>query len=454
MRAFVEGLCRLMLRIFFSRVDVVGVKQVPADGPLLIVANHPNGLMDPLVMLTQSPRPVSFMSKEPLFRTPVASMFVKALDCLPIYRKKDGADTTANRRTMEAARAILGRGGAIGIFPEGISHDEPRLQPLKTGAARMALATQRLIADAGGGTPLRIQPVGLFFEDKATFRSEAVIVWGPPIEVPLVEIDAAAEPGRDDTHALNETIAARMRALAPDAPDAGRVAMAARIARLLAAVEVQEGEHSETPGMGHRLALMQRLLSGYARAETAEPGRLRRVLARIEQYERDLSYWRLPPELSAQLPGRGVVRSLLATLVRMTLLAPLAGVGLLLNYPAYRLLGWASRRFTGGQNDVVSTVKTLGGLVLFPLSWTLAALLVALSAGALDALVLLLGAAPASWAALHFADHLDALGSARRSLGLWLARGDRHASLQQAQREIRDELVAIEAALDPAPAAA
>jgi glycerol-3-phosphate O-acyltransferase / dihydroxyacetone phosphate acyltransferase len=71
MRRFIEALCRLMLRVFFRRVDAVGLENVPDSGPLLMVANHPNGLMDPLLLLSRSPRPVSFMAKEPLFRMPL-----------------------------------------------------------------------------------------------------------------------------------------------------------------------------------------------------------------------------------------------------------------------------------------------------------------------------------------------------------------------------------------------
>lgn len=450
MRTFVEALCRLMLRIFFRRVDVVGLGHVPARGPLLIVANHPNGLMDPLVLLSKSPRPVSFMSKEPLFRTPVISLFVKGLDCLPVYRKKDGADTGANRRTMEAARALLARGGAIGIFPEGISHDEPQLQPLKTGAARMALAAQRLISDAGSDEPLRIQPVGLFFEQKGTFRSEAVIVWGPPIDVPVVAIDEAAEPGREDTLALTEAIGAHMRALTPEAPDAERVAMAARVARLLSALEVEEGQAATPAGPGRRLSIMQRLLSGHLRAEALAPDRLAQIVARIAAHERDLGYWRLPPDHGADLSTAGApARSLVLTLLMLVALSPLALFGLALSYPAYRLIGWLARRYFSKDPDITATAKTLGGLLLFPLSWLVAAALVWARLGLLPALITLLLSPVCAFASLHFADHVDALQSARRSLRMGLSRSERLAALRSERLAIRDELVAIERELEP-----
>lgn len=447
MRVLVEGLCRLMQRVYFRHVDELGAENVPREGPLLIVGNHPNGLMDPLLMLSLSPRPVSFMAKEPLFRTPLIGLFVKGLDCLPVYRTKDGADPGHNRKTMEAARALLSRGGTIAIFPEGVSHDEPRLQQLKTGAARMALATQRLISDGGEGTPLRIQPVGLYFENKSIFRSEAVMVWGTPMEVPVVEIDDTAEPDRENTLALTEAISQRLRALTPEGPNAHLVALAARTARLLAAIRAEENEHSSLPSIGDRLSIMQRLLVGHGEAETQAPERLHNIVERIERHERDLSYWGLTPDHTTGLPERSSVKALWRTLAIMLMLAPLALLGLVVNYPAYRLIGTLANRYAAGHDDVVSTLKTAAGLVLVPLGWIAFAGIVGIQTSALGALLALLLSPLCAWAALHFAEHLDALGSAARSIRLMLMRQDRHAALLADRKAIRDELLSIESTL-------
>jgi len=63
---------------------------------------------------------------------PVIGSLVRALDSLPAYRQQDaGEDVTRNRETFEAAWKLLSRGGTIGICPEGVSHNEPRLKPLR-----------------------------------------------------------------------------------------------------------------------------------------------------------------------------------------------------------------------------------------------------------------------------------------------------------------------------------
>src|SRR5438034_6170731 len=135
MRALLLPLLRVVLRIFFRRIEVSGTDSVPRVGPVIFVLNHPNGLIDPAFLLCLAPRRVSFLAKAPLFRMPVVGFFCRALDAIPVHRRQDtGFDGAQNRETFEAARRVLAHGGAIAIFPEGASHSEPKLRPLKTGA--------------------------------------------------------------------------------------------------------------------------------------------------------------------------------------------------------------------------------------------------------------------------------------------------------------------------------
>jgi 1-acyl-sn-glycerol-3-phosphate acyltransferase len=99
----------VILRVFFPRIEVSGIDRVPVDGPVMLVVNHPNGLIDPLFLLCLSPRPVSFLAKAPLFEMPVINWFVKAMGSIPVYRHQDGAfEPAKNRQTFERARKLLG----------------------------------------------------------------------------------------------------------------------------------------------------------------------------------------------------------------------------------------------------------------------------------------------------------------------------------------------------------
>src|SRR4029078_5531931 len=119
-------------------------------------------------------------AKEPLFRMPVISYLVKSMDSLPVYRQQDeGADTRKNQETFIQARKLLAKGGTIGICPEGVSHDSPGLKPIKTGAARISLDA----ASTGEGSGFKIAPAGLYYTSKTSFRSDALLYFGNPIDV-------------------------------------------------------------------------------------------------------------------------------------------------------------------------------------------------------------------------------------------------------------------------------
>src|SRR5206468_2793702 len=110
MRAALVALFRLMLRIFFRRIEAVGLENIRDDRAVMFAVNHPNGLVDPLFVLCFAPRPVSFLAKAPLFRYPLIGWFARALDSIPVYRKED-AVKGSNDETFARARAILARGG-------------------------------------------------------------------------------------------------------------------------------------------------------------------------------------------------------------------------------------------------------------------------------------------------------------------------------------------------------
>src|SRR5215831_2261301 len=165
-RRIIVAILKLALRVYFRRIEVVGVQNVSLNQPVIFVLNHPNALVDPVFLLCLAPRRISFVAKAPLFRMPVVGYFVRALDSLPAYRRQDqGEDVTKNLETFAAARKLLAKEITIGICPEGVSHDEPGLRPIKTGAARIALGA----ASTGEVHDLKIVPGGLYYTSKTTF---------------------------------------------------------------------------------------------------------------------------------------------------------------------------------------------------------------------------------------------------------------------------------------------
>src|SRR6202795_1753911 len=207
-RRIIVALLQFALRVYFRRVEVAGLENVPGDSPVIFVLNHPNALVDPAFLLCLAPRRVVFVAKAPLFRMPVIGYLVRALDSLPAYRRQDeGEDPTRNIETFNAARQLLARGVTIGICPEGVSHDEPRLKPLKTGAARIALAA----ASSDVAMDLKIVPVGLYYTEKTTFRSSALLYFAEGLPVKPVVLEPDGTPPRVAVRELSDRIEKALR---------------------------------------------------------------------------------------------------------------------------------------------------------------------------------------------------------------------------------------------------
>jgi 1-acyl-sn-glycerol-3-phosphate acyltransferase len=230
---------RLALSVFFRRVTVEGLERVPADGPLLVVANHTNAFVDALLLLAWLPRRLVVTAKGSLRRNPLLDLvFFRGHGVVALERAEDtaagerGAARARNGRTLEALGGRLAAGEAVLLFPEGVSHSDGALRPFRPGAARLATDVV-----AREGRPLTVLPVGLVYEDKGRPRSDVTVRIGAPLVV----------DGPRDAGALTDELAARVRDLARPAP--GPCAPRPRLGgRAVGALRALEGLVLGAPG--------------------------------------------------------------------------------------------------------------------------------------------------------------------------------------------------------------
>ena len=429
----------LALRIYFRRVEIVGLENVPADKPVIFVLNHPNALVDPVFLLCLAPRRVSFLAKAPLFRMPVIGSLVRALDSLPAYRQQDaGEDVTRNRETFEAAWKLLSRGGTIGICPEGVSHNEPRLKPLKTGAARIALGA----ASSGGQLDVKIVPVGLYYTEKTTFRSSALLRFGKPIDVEPVELQPDGAPPREAVHALRKQIEDALRDVILHAEHDEALALVDRVEQIFSADELSE--HDEEQSLARSLQVRQRLLEGYGILRTHSPKRIAAIDVRVNRLHSELQQAGIDPfDLSLPSSAAQTITWLVAQLALSLLLAPFAIVGALLHYPAYRLAGYLARTLSRGEQDVLSTFKIVAALLFFPLTALVAAVVTWAYVGLFAALGALVMVPVSGYVAIRFAEELDRLSGGFQALMLFLLRRRWFLRLLAERAAIRKEILAL-----------
>jgi 1-acyl-sn-glycerol-3-phosphate acyltransferase len=208
------GLVAIGLTHAFHRsLDVIGRERLPTDRPVLIVANHGNGFVDPIVVASVLRRLPRFLAKAALWKVAVARPFLGLAGVLPVYRSSDGDRTSDNRSVFAACHHELGRGATVAIFPEGTTGDRAGLDRVRAGAARIALGA---LPDA---PTVAVAPIGLAFESKVATRSRAVAMIGPPIDVAPYASgppDAEGEPARTDVGALTDAIRAALEDVSPE----------------------------------------------------------------------------------------------------------------------------------------------------------------------------------------------------------------------------------------------
>lgn len=177
--AILKLIYKIGLQVFFRTFEVRNRNMIPDQGPLLLVSNHPNTFMDPVVIASLLQQPVYFLAKSTVFSSSFTSWMLRKMHLIPIKRREDAPDQPINNEEAFAACfQALADGKAIIIFPEGNSFNERRLRKLKTGTARIALG-----AEANTQAGVKIIPIGLNYSAPTRFRSKVFVNVGEPIHV-------------------------------------------------------------------------------------------------------------------------------------------------------------------------------------------------------------------------------------------------------------------------------
>ncbi len=406
----------------FYRVDAAGAP--PAGGAVLLLPNHPNSLLDPAVIWSTAGRDVRFLAKSTLFTTPLAPL-LRAARAIPVYRRRDeGVDTSKNVETFATVERALAAGDAVCVFPEGISHSTGRLVPLRTGAARMALAAERR------GTAVSIVPVGLNFERKTAFRSRVWVVYGRPFscaDLLAVDDDETRVVGR-----LTDRFAERMRRLLVEADPAGDAALVKRIDRLYAAARGRPADPMD------RIARRRVISTGVERLRDADPDRHDELLHELRRYDERLRRFGLRDRhLDWRVSRSEAVRFAVRELLAAAVMGPIAVAGLAVFAAPYYATQAMATRVTR-EPDMVATAKVLGGVVVYGGWVALVAAAVGLAAGSPAAAVATVAALPVVAVAGLFAVEREA--AVLDAIRAWLLLRRTTAGTRERLRRHRSEL--------------
>jgi 1-acyl-sn-glycerol-3-phosphate acyltransferase len=472
------------LEWFYARVEVVGAERVPADVPLLVAANHPNQLVDALLVAHALGRRVSFTGKAVLMDNPAVALLGRVVGFVPLRRAQDelkaarggpptgtlgqsaGGDGTdaspagapgraRNAAAFDAIVAALARREAVLIFPEGISHDRPELAPIKTGVARIALQAR----DEAGVRDLHVVAVGLTFERKWAARTRVLVHAGEPLAVdgwrPVRVESAAGAPAADSAAVgqLTAEVERRLREVTLNFPTRDAQAAVLPASALLAALlegDVRPLGAPDAPlpdvaALARRVEAVRRAM---ARGDVAaDRARVERFVARLERLRAALAARRIAPSEVLVEPELGAGARFVVREAALVLLGgPLALWGRVNHWAPLALARAVARRTSRNPEDpAMHTI--VAGLALVPVFYAAQAALVGRLAGGWWALAYLLSLPAAAGWSLRYADRL---AHARRRVRAWMIFRREPASRAELRREVewvREEAAEIERAV-------
>lgn len=428
----VRLVARFWVWFFFKAVDCRHPERVPPGGPVLLCINHPNNLIDSLIVGTALRRKVHYLATAALFRHPLLARFLRACGAIPVYRRQDDPDKMdRNAATFAACFEAFAAGRLLAIYPEGTTHAEARVQRIRTGAARLALGWE---SERPG--QLALLPVGLTFEARKSFRGRVLVAFGEPLPVGAYLAAYREDPAKA-VDALTRDLQWAMEA---------QVVHVERIddTRLVRAVEELyradlAREVMESRGLGPRqvdpLRLSRSIVDAVHHFKSRDPQRVERLWQRIQAYRSLLAQYRVRDEaVRARRDPPPARRRLLASWGAVVGL-PLFVYGAAVNALPYFLPRGLARRLARQETDY-ATVRLLASVVAFPLFWGLETGLVALLAGARVALLFALSLPLSGLAAYRY------LAGAGR-----LRRHARFALLSLTQAAAARRLVAERAAI-------
>lgn len=446
---------RLVTQVFFRTIEVVGTEHIPEEGPVIFTGNHPNSLIDPVLITTTCGRQVRFAAKDVLFESRALRFFLNTLGAVPIRRRMDhkGEAKLDNGAAFDALFAVLRAGNAFGIFPEGISHARSELAPLKTGAARIALGA------SSKDRPITIVPCGLTYKRRTRLRSRVLIQYGQPIVVggedgfsvetqgdaPAAEAVNSEEAEKQASKALTDAIGLGLRALTINAPDFDTLKVLDGVRRLYSP------QHKRLT-LAERAEITRRLIDHYERY--ADNPKVHQLYGDVSAYLFKLSALGLRDrDLTKPLSVKVWATKLIAHFILLFVLAPLALPGVIIHAPILVAAVIAGDALTQ-RKDVIATTKLMvaTGLVLACYASIVAALVYLLTfplglyiAPAVVGALLLSG-----WAMIRVLERQSVIRRGASVLVLLLDLRQQLVSLRELRNELRQRtLDLIDELIDP-----
>ncbi len=363
---FLKYLFLFVVKVFFRRIHVEHQDRVPLKGPVILAANHPNTMMDPILVALLSGRNPHFLGKSTLFSSDIAKRFFKSVHVLPVYRKEDAEkEMGKNAEIFEKCYESLAQGNALVIMPEGISQLDGTLHEIKTGTARIGLG-----AELKHGFELGVQiiPAGINYSSPTEFFSDVHCRFGRPIdlrEFKQLYHDDEYEAVYQVTNQIRDALE-KLTTSVESSDIADVLANLKSIYKLELAAdqglqeEIKQHDFSVTRGMADAITWYHK---HHFQAFQQLDSQMNAYLAKIEGLE-------LRDDLLSTARGQKTLARRALGLMGVILGLPIYIWGIFNNYLAYRIPAWLVKQLDTSI-EYLSTIKMLSGFITFGFFYTL-----------------------------------------------------------------------------------
>jgi hypothetical protein len=265
-----------------------------------------------------------------------------------------------------------------------------------------------------------------------------LLYFGTPLQVSPVKLDADGSPPRDAVRQLSNEIEHALREVILDARHEEALTTIARAERIFSS-EVRDGD-----SLTDELRLQQRFIKAYSILEGHQPDRLRRLEQRMIRFEEELNQAGVDAEeLAPPRSTSSVFKSIVKRSLSFLLMLGPALVGTVAHYPAYRLGGYLATKLSRASDDIISTIKIISAMLLFPLTWLILAVVGYLLFGWWAAAAALLVIPVCGYLAIIFFEELDKSIAGIRVLTFFLVRRRFFVRLLAERKAIRNEIVSL-----------
>ncbi|KAA3615381.1 MAG: hypothetical protein DWQ05_13575 [Calditrichaeota bacterium] len=372
---FLKLFIKVTLSFYLKQIKVRNPERIPGAGPVIFAINHPNNLLDTLIVAGHFKPRIYFLGTGALFRNGLAKAFLLRAGIIPVYRPEDSDEYKGkNKETFQACYDALDQKKMLGIYPEGTTHADWQVKKIKTGAARILLeAEKRNNYEAG----VKLIPIGLNFSSRKKFRTSVIVSVGEPL---------ATQPyfaGYDsgDFTAVEQLTADLQAAMEAEVKHLSEASFQEFVGKLDffyredAINSLTAGKQIEKTEID-KLRLSKKLIEGVEYYAKKQPEVINSVWDKIEAYHQKLKKVHLRDQQIRRDVDKNITPLRYLRIGFTGLLGlPIFIYGLINNYipnffPA-RLSQWIANKETD-----IATIRVVSGILAFPLFYVLQSYLI------------------------------------------------------------------------------